>query len=149
VDIKRFWDKVNIRGDDECWPWMAAVSGNGYGHIRFEGKDYCSHRIAYELTTGPIPEGLCCLHKCDNKLCINPAHLFLGTRADNQKDMANKGRAAKGERHGASKLTKDQVISIRQEYARDGTSHRKLAARYDVDQANINLIVNRKTWKHI
>lgn len=89
----RFWSKVDTDGD--CWEWQAAKNPKGYGFFglgrRGDGHAL-AHRVAYELTTGSIPDGLCVLHKCDNPGCVRPDHLWLGTRADNNRDMIGKGR---------------------------------------------------------
>ena len=94
----KFWASVDRRGPDECWPWKLVTGSNGYGllHIGSELKQ-TAHRISYELHFGPIPaldgtHGGCVLHKCDNRRCVNPAHLFLGTQGDNLRDMWAKGR---------------------------------------------------------
>lgn len=89
----RFWSKVDCRGPDDCWPWKsAAVSSYGYGVLNIKNKVHSSHRLAWELTHGPIENGLHVLHRCDNAPCCNPAHLFLGTHQDNMADMNAKGR---------------------------------------------------------
>jgi hypothetical protein len=93
IDEKRFWEKVEIGSDDDCWNWKAAKQPNGYGAFASPISLY-AHRIAYTLKRGPIPPGTCVLHHCDNKSCVNPNHLFLGTRADNAKDRVRKGRSA-------------------------------------------------------
>lgn len=93
---ERFWENVDKRGPDDCWEWMAGKEF-GYGYIRREGhkgKMARAHRVAWELTNGPIPKGMCVLHRYDNPGCCNPAHLWLGTLADNNADMAAKGRHA-------------------------------------------------------
>src|SRR4051794_32506507 len=99
--LGRFWSKVSKRGHPKgCWEWTAGVfKSGGYGqfNMRVAGKrqPYRAHRISYELAHGPIPSDLCVLHECDNRVCVNPAHLFLGTRGDNCDDMHAKGRARK------------------------------------------------------
>ena len=88
----RLWERVDRSGD--CWLWTGAITGVGYGHIYADGRLAYTHRLAYELTYGPIPEGLFVCHHCDNPPCCRPEHLFLGTAQDNQSDMAAKGRAS-------------------------------------------------------
>jgi hypothetical protein len=104
----RFWPKVGIASPEDCWEWMGEPFGDTYGHVLFRGSTWGSHRIAYLLTNGPIPGGLWVLHKCDNKRCCNPSHLFLGTCADNEADKKSKGRQAAGDRHG-SKVHPERV----------------------------------------
>jgi hypothetical protein len=91
VDLNiRFWNKVNKT--KKCWEWLATKNNKGYGRIQVNGKSRLAHRISYGLKNGEIPRGLEVLHKCDNPLCVNPKHLFLGTHKDNLQDMAKKGR---------------------------------------------------------
>lgn len=96
-----FWERVNISGPNECWEWQRAINKNGYGKFRVSGKVLNTHRLAYEYTNGPIPNGLFVCHSCDNPPCCNPAHLWLGTAKDNAIDSVNKGRRATGNRSGA------------------------------------------------
>jgi len=90
-DIERFWSKVNKT--ESCWNWTAGIRGKcGYGAFRLNGRTISAHRISYEVEYGKIPDNSCVLHKCDNRICVRPSHLFLGTLLDNIKDMDNKGR---------------------------------------------------------
>ncbi len=88
----RFWAKVDIGAPDKCWEWQASCNPAGYGGFQFNGRFGKAHRAAWELANGPIPEGICVLHRCDNPPCCNPAHLWLGTYADNHRDAVAKGR---------------------------------------------------------
>ena len=96
---ERFWEKVNKDTKSGCWEWQSSIRGNGYGafftHLKPEGrKCHGAHRYSWELANGAIPEGLWVLHKCDNRICVNPDHLFLGDRTDNMRDCAAKGRVS-------------------------------------------------------
>jgi hypothetical protein len=101
VQTANFWSKVLIKGLSECWPWRAGNFNTGYGCVSINGDAFGSHRVAFFLATGIDPIGLCVLHRCDNRPCCNPAHLFSGTLEDNNADMKAKGRAASGDRHGS------------------------------------------------
>ena len=89
---ERFWARVGEPDSNGCWPWLGTKRHTGYGKIRNHYKHEGTHRVSYTLNVGPIPQGLHVLHKCDNPTCVNPDHLFLGTQADNMKDMFKKGR---------------------------------------------------------
>ena len=142
---ERFWSKVDKGGPDECWLWQAATDGWGYGQIKVARKTRGAHRISYEITKGPIPDGMCVCHHCDNASCMNPNHLFLGTQQDNMSDKVQKGRAATGEHNGRAKLTDYEVRQIR---ASDKTQ-RVLGLDFGVDQALIGRIKRRQIWTHI
>lgn len=90
---QRLWERVD-KGDG-CWDWTARVNENGYGVIAASYRKRYAHRASWELTYGPIPDGLCVLHRCDNRRCVRPDHLFLGTRQDNSADMVAKGRSTR------------------------------------------------------
>lgn len=142
---ERFWSKVDVSGVDECWEWLASKS-EGYGRFSIRYQMWLAHRVAWVLTYGPIPEGLCVLHHCDNRGCCNPYHLFLGTRADNLADAARKGRTSRGERRHNSKLTEEDVLDIRDMYATGKWTYRELADEFDVAKSLISGIVHGRTW---
>ena len=144
----RFWSKVQRGKSNECWPWMGSRSPLGYGHITQRRKHLWAHRVAYELSVGPIPDGHCVCHKCDNPSCCNPAHLFKGTPADNIRDAASKGRMAKGQELPGAKLTDALVVLIKKQIA-GGTPLKTLASRYGVSAGTISRIKTRHTWRHI
>lgn len=135
-----------------CWLWTAATNGGRYGKIRpdtGERKNLLAHRVAWELYRGPIPAGLYVCHKCDNILCVNPDHLFLGTSRDNRQDMVRKQRGGfRGCRNPKCKLTEASVRSIRLMWA-GGRSVGDLAASYCVNKATISNIVSGRTWSHL
>jgi hypothetical protein len=133
-----------------CWIWLGAIRSNGYGAINIEKKTRSAHRLAYEIANKKsVPSNLDVCHRCDVRACINPDHLFVGTRKDNMVDCANKGRnfvpLLRGEESPNSKLTVRQVLAIR----KDSRSIRALGRAYGVDRGTIASIVHRKTWRHI
>ncbi len=149
---ERFWSKVDKT--DTCWNWTAGKNTGGYGHFWLKGKDAVASRVSWELLNGPIINNLCVLHKCDNKTCVNPDHLFLGTNKENTEDMFKKGRqpkntGAKGEAHYDAKLTKEQVLEIRDLYSKGNTTHRKLSKQFGVNPSQIGKIIRKIYWKHI
>jgi len=153
-DIKRFWAKVEIRGPDECWKWIAWKS-KGYGMFSFESKSVSSHRVSWFIHFGYLPSfnfytKSLVLHHCDNKACVNPKHLFIGTQKDNVRDCVKKGRCirASGERQHLSKLTEDQVKDIRA-MRKIGLRYRSIAKMFSISINNSMKIVNIETWKHV
>jgi len=147
----RFWTKVDVRGDSECWNWKSTVARVGYGFIWFEGKQTYAHRWAYRLSKGPIENGMFVCHRCDNKLCCNPAHLFLGTNEENMKDKVNKGRQAKGNANPLAKLSPDKVIQIRKMLAEGRLYQWKIAEMFGVNQSVISRLktMERNSWYHV
>ncbi len=131
-----------------CWVWTGSTSCHGYGSISVRGRHTGAHRFAYETFIGEIPEGLYVCHTCDNRACVNPAHLFLGTHEDNRNDMVAKGRHARGGRHHWAKLTEADVLDIRRRCAA-GVSQKELCAEYGVADSLVSRIVNRLIWTHI
>ena len=144
----RFWSMVDRRGPDDCWPWTGDLSVRGYGRIWYQGKTRYAHRVSYELHYAPISEGMFVCHSCDNPRCVNPAHLFLGTAADNSKDMTVKGRAAEGERHGTCKLKEGDIPAIRK-LATEGLTYTEIGTRYGVAYGVISRVVRCETWKDV
>ncbi len=142
---ERFWSKVDSSGGpDICWPWIASRFQNGYGMFRHDGRLRGAHRVSFELANGAIPPGESVCHHCDNPPCVNPAHLFAGTNADNTADRQAKGRSARGIRQGSSRLSSEDVAEIRRRYRfRHGG---ELAREYGVSRSTIHGIVSRQNW---
>jgi hypothetical protein len=141
----RFMEKVEKTSS--CWEWTAGKDPYGYGRF-YDGKHVGAHRVAWELFKGPIPQGLCVLHHCDNPSCVNPDHLFLGTRVDNARDRDRKNRTSRGERNGKAKLTKKQVLEIRARIA-SGETRRSVAKDFNICRQTIDNIANKKVWGHV
>lgn len=158
---KRFWSKVDKT--NHCWLWREAISTKGYGMFcLYHGKRVYSHRFSFETVNGPTPENLFVLHSCDNRLCVNPNHLFVGTQKDNIQDAVKKARMASGVRngrytrpdrtprgknHGMSKLTEEQVIEIKRMHK--SFSQQVIAYKFNVSQPTISSVLMNKTWKHV
>ncbi len=145
----RFWPKVNRTAT--CWLWTGARSSYGYGHFfKVHHKPTLAHRVAWELTRGDIPADTpCVLHRCDMRLCVNPEHLFLGTKSENIHDRHAKGRTASGERSGNVKLTADDVRAIRARYSPEYGAGIALRREFGIGESAFYAIVNRQTWKDI
>lgn len=146
---EKFWANVEKPNDqDSCWRWGGHLN-KGYGQIHNGIKAWKAHRASYVINVGPIPDGMCVLHRCDNPECTNPRHLFLGTQLDNLKDMAAKKRGKNGNLKGSdvgnSKLTESDVLEIRQ--AQDSQS--SLARRFGVGRSTIFRIRKEQAWRHI
>lgn len=161
----RFMAKVETGAG--CWGWDAAKTKFGYGQLRVARHCVPAHRLSWTFFRGPIPAGLCVLHRCDNPPCCRPDHLFLGTKADNTADMISKGRRrgggpsgekswsrnnpdrlARGERCGAARLTEGDVQTIRHLYD-GGATLAEVGARFGVNLGTIWCIIHRKTWAHV
>ena len=147
----RFWAKVDKSNPNGCWEWTGCLHQKGYGLFNWtdDGAGRLAHRFSAKYIGNMDINGLCVCHHCDNRKCINPSHLFVGTIMDNNKDMENKGRrgetGAKGSINGRAKLTEQQVLEIR---ALPGP-HSKIAKYYNVSLFTIDNIRARKTWRHI
>lgn len=147
-----FWSSLSSSDPNDCWEWQKARNGDGYGSVFLFGRPIKTHRLAWELAYGPIPEhesyhGMCVCHHCDNPPCCNPAHLFLGTHRENALDRRSKGRDqyqkrnwANGERQGAAKLTDADVAQMR--LLRDaGWRVKELAEHFSVSRGHVSVVV--------
>lgn len=145
--LQRFWKK--IEKSEGCWKWKACIHSNGYGGFTILRKEMPPHRLSWILHKGSIPKDHWVLHKCDNRTCSNPEHLFLGDVRDNVSDSIAKGRHTKGIVQGLHKVTEEQVKEIRKKYMPYSYSMYTLAKEYGISVSEIHTIVHRKTWKHI
>lgn len=139
-DMTRFWAKVARKQSSECWAWLACVfAGTGYGCFGFRGRNWGAHRVAWVLTHGEIPAGMFVCHRCDNKQCVNPSHLFLGTPGDNLRDMSAKGRGGR-----PIKLDFAAVVRMRGE----GKSQREIARALGVTQPCVSQFLRGHRRSH-
>lgn len=165
----RFLGKVDRSGGESaCWPWTGGTYSNGYGLLHVAPKTILAHRYAFTVANGPIPPKMLVCHRCDNRKCCNPSHLFLGTHAENMADCVKKGRISKGSKHsdilrrrrphtrrpetvlrgemvGGSKLKSDDIRKIR-EMSKVGKTHKEIGALFDVSRTNVGLVVSGKSW---
>jgi len=153
----RLWKKIDRRGPDECWPWVGRAISGGYGSIGIGGRGtgrMAAHRAVWEITNGPIPKGdfygtSVIRHRCDRKLCCNPAHLEIGTPTDNSRDLWERGQPViprlRGSAHGMAILTEAKVRRIRA----SKKPTRELAAKYGVSIPTIHAIRSGRLWKHV
>lgn len=142
---ERFMARVKRAADDVCWEWLGPRRGT-YGRMKHAGKTWPAHRISWLVHFGEIPDGLMVCHKCDNRLCVNPNHLFLGTGQDNTRDRENKGRTCRGEKTPWARLTRSDVLKIR---AAVGKSALELGRIYGVAPSHIQNIRKGKKWKSV
>ena len=158
LDVQtRFWKKVKILEDNECWEWQAGKNYKGYGEFYVAGERHLhAHQISWIHRNDEIPEGMCVLHRCDNPSCVNPNHLFLGTNQDNVTDKMNKGRwkshflvGEEHPQHGTNskfnKLSEQDVKDIREKY-KAGQTLRSIAKEFGVVHGVINNIIQGRKW---
>ncbi len=151
---EQFWSKVNKT--DGCWEWTGTIMRSGYGHFSINNRYQLAHRISYKMHFGAIPPGLCVLHQCDNRRCVRPEHLFLGTKKDNAQDAIAKDRFTTGERNGVRKkkelhkITDAEVSEIiqryggRKRYERGNVTYKQIANDYGVSKTLIIFILQGK-----
>jgi len=145
--IERFMEKVTPNSQG-CWIWTASQR-DAYGDFWLPDRMHKAHRVSYMLFVGPIPDQMDVLHSCDNPLCVQPEHLWLGTDKDNAADRDMKGRSVyvSGERHGSAKLSQKQVEEIRKKYQRFINGYTILSREYGVGRGAIRDIIKNKTWR--
>lgn len=149
VDLERYIPRGLSM--EECWHWLGPVEPVGYGVFGMANKVLKAHRLVYETRFGEIPKGMYVCHRCDVRDCVNPAHLFLGTHADNMHDMATKGRRkgiCQGDDHGIAKLKESQIPTIRALYS-EGKTYQQIADLYSVSRATIWRVVTGVYWRHV
>jgi len=151
---ERLLSSANTNDKGVCWEWMKRINNHGYGSIGVNGKTRLAHRVSFETFNFTIPNGLIVCHKCDNKKCINPEHLFLGTHKDNTQDMIKKcrQRPPEGQEHwhfnGKHKLRIVDVIKIKEQLSK-GVSAVKISSEFNVTASSIYGIKSNKTWRHV
>ena len=138
----------HVKKTDTCWLWVGGVNEGGYGMFKYNSRAARSHRVSWELHCGVVPAHLFVLHKCDVRTCVNPDHLFLGTKRDNNLDMVLKGRQVWGVRNGRHKLSEEDVVSIR-DFRRQGATLRSIASRFRVSSGHICDIIGGRRWVHL
>ena len=146
----RLWSQVDVGEPHECWNWTGPLTTTGYGQFHRPGctSTLSSSRAVWLLTVGELSATQFVCHTCDNPLCCNPAHLWIGSAADNKHDCMAKGRHVFGERSGSAKLTDGQVRELRA-LAASGVSRTQLMARFGVSRTLVRMIIDGKIWRHL
>ena len=148
VNVPRFWSYVEIGAPEECWKWNGGHIPSGYGSFSVKNIQRGAHRVMYLVANGELPPGLVVRHACNNKGCVNPSHLSVGTQLDNMHDRLRSGNYERGEGHYLARLDADKVYAAR--VARlNGDSYGALAKRYNVNSGTIYDAVNGNTWRHV
>lgn len=147
-DVQRFHAGYVVNESTGCWEWQSNIQANGYGHMKHSGTARGVHRVSYEMHKGEIPKGAYVLHRCDNRCCVNPLHLFVGTALDNRIDMQGKKRHVHGERVNTAKLTELQVIEI---YALSdgGMGSPSIGKKYGISTTMAWNIKTGRSWSHL
>ena len=149
---ERFWEKVAVGDESDCWLWTAFRNRKGYGMIGSGAGHILAHRASWEIHHGPVPPGGVVCHRCDTPPCVNPSHLFVGTQRDNIADMVAKGRQRGDHRPGSAcptaTLTESQAAEVKRR-ALAGEKQRALAAEFSIKQATVSNIKTGRTWGHL
>ena len=145
--VELFWQKVDIRGDNECWPWKAHLNEDGYGQVRFDGNMKIASRVAYMITNGEIPSDIKAMHTCDTRNCCNPKHLIAGTQGDNIRDMENKNRS-KHRGWDVKRFSEEEILKVREMW-KNGFQAKDIADKYGVTPDTIYKIRMGRTYKNI
>lgn len=152
--IVRFFSKISIKSGDECWNWNSTLTHQGYGHFTLNGKKVMAHRLVYFIFNGVLPlydengKEIFVLHRCDNRVCCNPSHLYIGTHQDNMRDRQERKGTVRGEQNGKSIFNNNQVYEIKELIAR-GFPNNKIASLYNTSRQTINAIRKGISWGHI
>lgn len=148
--VARFLANCASFEKDDCWEWQGIRNSNGYGRFSYKDSHVLAHRMAFRMFFGEIPDGMVVCHRCDNRLCVNPRHLWLGTQRENLSDAATKGRMyrpdSRADRNGNTSLTWDKVRAIRK-MNNEGTKKYLIAKAFGVSPSTITNIVKHQTWK--
>lgn len=150
----RLMSKVRVDEATGCWQWTASCRRGGYGQLGLKGGVFTAHRLSYIVHIGEIPGGMFVCHRCDNRKCLNPAHLFVGTAAENTADMMTKGRFVLGRRYRgeeirSAKLSEAEVIAIRNKHIPRQYTRKQLASEYGVSVATIKNVLCGRCWSHV
>jgi len=151
ANAEKFLSGFTVGNDKDCWEWQAGCYKDGYGGINIKGqkkRTVKAHRYSYEYFIGPIPQGMCVMHKCDNPKCINPSHLSVGTHLQNMRDRDSKRRSPFGENHPNAKLTEAKVLEIKS-LLNDGESLMSVSLKYGVHKSHIYSIKSGLRWSHV
>jgi len=146
---EKFWEKAVRQTDNECWNWSGNINSNGYGRVLIKKEHIFAHRASWMIHFGEIPKGMHVCHHCDNRACINPVHLFLGTNLDNINDKMKKGRQSRGIERPAAKLDNNKVRKIRYLFHEREYSNKKLSMMFNVAKSQISEVVHYKSWRHV
>lgn len=145
----KFWDRCEWK-ENGCLEWMGPRNEDGYGRVSVKKNlRFFAHRLAYEIDKGHIPYPLCVLHTCDNPPCCNIDHLILGTKAENNRQAAERGRMQRGSKRYNAKLTEEDVVEFKKRYAAGGVSQHQLAREYGVTAMTINNALLGRRWRHV